>query len=636
MRKIVGALLLNWLLVILASIALLASDISGAVCQVNIQVTNSSYTATNVALPFTFNTQSLVNGGYVTSNLANTALRTTTGTDVVYMPARSGTDKWIMFIPQIGQNSSQNYILYTGGPAMNGLIRYFPDTGGMTTPYAANLELGNNFQIETSGYVDTSAGSNKYLIYKDNAFRTYVSAAGSITSDIATLYSGAFPTVAATNSGKDTVNTSHIINLPSGIASGNLLIIYLDSGSNPTITFPSGWTQLFLTANGTSNELGAWYRVADGTEGSTITVTTSTSQTTAHISYRITGYYGVPAVGTAATGSSVNPNPSSLTSGFGATNTLWLAVEGHFSTGSLSSYPTNYTGGINQYGGGSAASVSSAQRNLNAANEDPGVYTIGTSEPWVANTIAIGAAATYPIFVTATSVSSAEHIVKTTLAGGTLSLQIDSGAPVTTAFAGSVPNIPTTNWAFLQNGSMLYMSYHKITISGILRQHIIWQNSATFTDQSDNGNNATPTFRTTTNDADVVATLDNYSPIQQAKLAGTYEESPVNLVTEPPANIPEMYTEGSWDHIPGATLVNSLLDAAGIPESLFWFPAIYGGAAVFSLLIYGLSRSLLAMSVGGGIVLGFFALTGAVPFWTVIPFALIAIGTIIKQGTASW
>ena len=202
----------------------------------------------------------------------------------------------------------------------------------------------------------------------------------------------AFPQVAAVNGGGNTTNTtSHTVNLPSGIVSGNLLLVFFASDGTPTITFPSGWTQLFQTAGGTDVKFGAWYRIADGTEGATITVTTSASECSNHTSYRITGYSGTPEVGTSATGNSTTPNPPSLTPSWGAKDTLWFACQGNDGSTATTAYPTNYTNGRNDNNSVSdpTASVATARRELNAASEDPGTFTIATARNWVANTVAV-------------------------------------------------------------------------------------------------------------------------------------------------------------------------------------------------------------------------------------------------------
>ena len=199
-----------------------------------------------------------------------------------------------------------------------------------------------------------------------------------------------FPQVAAVNGGNNTGSgTSHTVNLPAGIEAGDLLLVFFASDGTPTITFPGGWTELFQTSND-SVGFGAWYRIADGEEGATITVTTSASEMTAHTSYRITGYSGTPEVGTRVPGFSCYPDPSSLTPSWEAKDTLWFACEGNNKDSTVGAYPTNYTNGRNDYAFNlQGVSVGSARRELNAVSEDPGTFTISFSSQWIATTVAI-------------------------------------------------------------------------------------------------------------------------------------------------------------------------------------------------------------------------------------------------------
>ena len=82
-----------------------------------------------------------------------------------------------------------------------------------------------------------------------------------------------FPTVAATNTSSSAPATSHTVSLPTGIVSGDLLIVTFASNANAiTHSWPAGWTELYDQTSGTMSGSAA-YRRADGTEGGTITVT---------------------------------------------------------------------------------------------------------------------------------------------------------------------------------------------------------------------------------------------------------------------------------------------------------------------------------------------------------------------------
>jgi len=105
----------------------------------------------------------------------------------------------------------------------------------------------------------------------------------------------AFPSVAAsalTQASAD--QTSHLINLPSGITAGNLLLLWftMDGAVGNTVTTPSDWTLMASTNAATNADFGILYcRTADGSEGSTVTITsTGTAQSSSAVCLRITGH----------------------------------------------------------------------------------------------------------------------------------------------------------------------------------------------------------------------------------------------------------------------------------------------------------------------------------------------------------
>lgn len=201
----------------------------------------------------------------------------------------------------------------------------------------------------------------------------------------------AYPVVAAVNGGNDIADdTDHTVNLPADISADDLLLVFFASDDVPTITLPEGWTELFQTASGIYVKFGAWYRIADGEEGATITATTSNAQRTAHTSYRITGYTGTPEVGTPAVEVTSTPNPPSLTPTWGAQETLWFAACGYDWNRTVSEYPADYTDGRNDFSNRSAGcGIGIARRELNAVSEDPGTFTISAIDECVSNTVAI-------------------------------------------------------------------------------------------------------------------------------------------------------------------------------------------------------------------------------------------------------
>ena len=198
----------------------------------------------------------------------------------------------------------------------------------------------------------------------------------------------AFPIVAATNTSTDSSTNSHTVNLPSGIVSGNLLIVAFLSDPDKTITFPAGWTKVYDDQSLNTVQFAVAFRRADGTEGATITVTTSGGPTTdsAHNSYRITGHHTTsdPEASADSGGENTNPDALILTPSWGAEDTLWIVTYGWQVSGTHSAYPTNYSGSQISVNG-----CASATRDLNATSENPGTATVGSAVVWSAATVGI-------------------------------------------------------------------------------------------------------------------------------------------------------------------------------------------------------------------------------------------------------
>lgn len=190
---------------------------------------------------------------------------------------------------------------------------------------------------------------------------------------------GDFPQVEAVSTGEEASGTSHVITLPSGITAGDLLLIVLAYDGTPTVSIASGsgWTIL-----GQQNASGAGsaivYKVAAG--GDTLSIGTSASEAVAWIAYRISGAAGV-------SGSSANNNdPPEHTPPGGAQNYLWIASQQEDGILASSAPPTNYSDlhqESNNVGSTARVSISTAQRELNAASENPGAFVgAGAGSTW--------------------------------------------------------------------------------------------------------------------------------------------------------------------------------------------------------------------------------------------------------------
>lgn len=200
-----------------------------------------------------------------------------------------------------------------------------------------------------------------------------------------------------TTSATNAPGTSHTIQLDGADSAGQLLLAWLMFNADTTITGMTGWTA--LSSNTASPGRSAVYgKIATGSEGSSISATTSSSNAGAFIVQRISNNSGGLVAGTdytvavASAATTANPNPPSVTAGWGSDDNLFIAaccVRGDNDT--VTAYPTNYTGEqrVTTNGGGGGATVGVAVRQLTSATDDPDTFTLSASEYGRAYTIVI-------------------------------------------------------------------------------------------------------------------------------------------------------------------------------------------------------------------------------------------------------
>lgn len=209
----------------------------------------------------------------------------------------------------------------------------------------------------------------------------------------------AFPSVASRiTSVVSTNTTTHPVLMPSGVVSGNLLSAKVCADGNTVITVPAGWTKFFDPDLGSAIRFIFAYRQSDGDEGPDENFTTDFAQKSAHSCYRITGHEDpstqAPEASTGADSVSSSPDPDALSPTGGSKEYLWLAAQGHDGLVTTDTFPINYTDGISaESTGGGSVGVGSAERQLEAATENPGIFILSGSEEWQAGTVAVHPAA---------------------------------------------------------------------------------------------------------------------------------------------------------------------------------------------------------------------------------------------------
>lgn len=194
--------------------------------------------------------------------------------------------------------------------------------------------------------------------------------------------------------------TGHVMSLPASPTSGNLgLCAAVIDGNANGITGPSGWTTLtgFPVQDGSNQvHLAIWWKILDGTEGSTTTFTTVNTQRSVHRCYQISGWDNatVPEGTGSQNNGTTNADPPTETPTGGAKDYLWITIGGKDRGAEpFTTFPTSYTGTgeVNQSAADSAGvCIAWGQRALNASSEDPSTFSwTVTTRASVAATIAI-------------------------------------------------------------------------------------------------------------------------------------------------------------------------------------------------------------------------------------------------------
>lgn len=124
--------------------------------------------------------QWLADNGFMESDALDTRVETLGGLERPHMVVDDRT----LTAVSVPANSQINLYFKTGSTDLTSMDIITGYGGYITVADAAVLELGDGFEVEIKGYIDTTAGSDKNLVYKDAAFKIYISAEGSIKAEI--------------------------------------------------------------------------------------------------------------------------------------------------------------------------------------------------------------------------------------------------------------------------------------------------------------------------------------------------------------------------------------------------------------------------------------------------------------------
>lgn len=194
-----------------------------------------------------------------------------------------------------------------------------------------------------------------------------------------------------------TSTTSHTLNLPASIAAGDIIFVHCRSPIATSYSI-SGFTELRdASPDGADDTLYIAWKIADGTEGTSISVTLGTAARMSGIAWRITGNLMYVADVTGGTGTNSQPDAPSVTlSPADAHDILWITLASGDTTRTLTNPPSGYSNGTisaHTGGDGGAGSCFVAGATLQSTadtTENAGAWTLdGNPSNWSAFTFPV-------------------------------------------------------------------------------------------------------------------------------------------------------------------------------------------------------------------------------------------------------
>lgn len=206
--------------------------------------------------------------------------------------------------------------------------------------------------------------------------------------------------------------------------------------------------------------------------------------------------------------------------------------------------------------------------------------------------------------------------------------------------AGTAP----TTITYVRNGVMPYVEYLETFRNGVFVQRIEWQYAYATYEDSIGSYDITPTFRTTSSDADVSAYLYSFQPIETAIAPGYTVSDAPDFITD---NITASgnFTSGNVTtaNFPGAAVVNAMAEGGGTPNIWLW--GILAGVAIIGMNIM---VALFSKTFGGGngvlifrmfsiiLIFGLLISFNVFDWWMLLMFIFIAMAPAVASRHIDW
>lgn len=233
------------------------------------------------------------------------------------------------------------------------------------------------------------------------------------------------------------------------------------------------------------------------------------------------------------------------------------------------------------------------------------------------------------------ALTSGEYTANITADGSNLKLYMNGVLKGTSAL-GSYSVYDSDYDLYLCKGDALpYMEYSSITVGGTPVSRWEWEYGTTFED-SIGSNDAIPSFRTASSNANVSASLVSWEPISQAKASSTILGSAGELVTDPPTQPAKFYIPEEEISLFFAPLINSLLDAGNIPHALFWYTLAFAIILAGGYLSFKFNQSIFITAATMWALTFLFVCLNFFGGWTLIYFTCEEYGILILSKHYGW
>ena len=242
------------------------------------------------------------------------------------------------------------------------------------------------------------------------------------------------PTVRSSNISTEAANTlTHGVDLPATVGVGDLLVCAFSvDDAAPVVTWDDAtvgaWTNEVAVSGGLGVTFGVWVIVAEGDEdGLSLSITTDTSQESAHICLSIQDWGGaltdVESVAVAQN-TSTSADPSSITASWGSADNLFIGIMGRDAgDNGVTDWPcTSTTNDLQADSVGTGGALTGLCTDpVAGATLDLGAFTHG-SDGWHATALVVepaAAAVTFSVSPTVTATTATSYTLGYTVTGAT-------------------------------------------------------------------------------------------------------------------------------------------------------------------------------------------------------------------------